>query len=87
MYDTPGSNDTYKDEHEILRIVALELEKQYVVLLCLVVAPIMTTSNKIPPRDYKKTIGTRRDIHSPYLRKQGRKSRHIKFQDFSKNLR
>ncbi|KAF8691066.1 hypothetical protein AX14_002828 [Amanita brunnescens Koide BX004] len=29
MYDTPGSNDTYKDEHEILRIVALELEKQY----------------------------------------------------------
>jgi hypothetical protein len=28
LFDTPGSDDTNKDESEVLRIIAFELEKQ-----------------------------------------------------------
>lgn len=30
LYDTPGFNDTTKTETEILKIIAAELERQYV---------------------------------------------------------
>jgi hypothetical protein len=30
LFDTPGFDDTNKSETEVLRIIAFELEKQYV---------------------------------------------------------